>query len=486
MKFRGILFLLLFFIAGNIYAQPFQLQNAFPNLSFSSPIFLTHSNDGTNRIFVAQQGGLIRVLPNDSTTTTVSTFLNITNKVIFSGERGLLGLAFHPDYANNGYFYVNYTRTGDNATIISRFSRSITDPNKADSLSEYILLTIAQPFTNHNGGIIFFGLDGYLYIGAGDGGSGGDPGNRAQNPQQLLGKILRIDVDTTTSTTNYGIPPTNPFYGNPTAGREEIYTIGMRNPWRMSQDPVTGLIYCGDVGQNVWEEIDIIENGLNYGWRCYEGNAPYNTTGCQPASFYTFPIKVYTISGQPECSVTGGYVYRGSRRAPELEGRYIYGDYCSRKIWKLKYENGNVTEDSLLVTAPLGASILSFGTDQFDELYILTTGGIFRFNKSNLVGISNNSSLPDAFNLEQNYPNPFNPETKINYSIPSLSHVKLIIYDINGREIKSLVNTTQLAGDHTISWNGTDNYGSKISSGIYFYSITAGENIATKKMLMVK
>jgi glucose/arabinose dehydrogenase len=485
MKFKAFLFLMLLITCGTINSQPFQLQNAFPNVSFTSPLYVTHSNDGTDRIFVMQQGGLVRVLPNDSTTTNIKTFLNITNKIVSGGERGLLGIAFHPDYTTNGYFYVNYTRSGDGATIVSRFSRSIGDPDKADSLSEYVLLTISQPFSNHNGGIIFFGLDGYLHIGMGDGGSGGDPGNRAQNPQELLGKILRIDVDTTTTTTNYGIPPTNPFYGNPTAGREEIFAMGMRNPWRVSQDPVTGLIYCGDVGQGSWEEIDIIENGLNYGWRCYEGNAPYNTSGCQPASFYTFPIKAYPRSS-PECSVTGGFVYRGERRAPELEGRYIYGDYCSRKIWKLKYDNGTVTEDSLLVTA--ASNILSFGTDQNNELYVCCSNGvIYRFNKSNLLSINNNgNNIPEKFALEQNYPNPFNPETNINYHIPGITKVKLLIYDITGKEVRTLVNTTQMAGEYNIAWNGRDNFGSAVASGVYFYSITAGENVATKKMLMLK
>ena len=357
--------------------QPVQLTNAFPALTFTRPIFLTHAEDGTDRVFVVQQDGLIKVFPNDSTVTTPAVFLNITNRLSSTtGEEGLLGLAFHPDYENNGYFYVNYTAPSPLRTVIARYSVMPGDPNKADSLSELIVLTINQPYSNHNGGMVMFGTDGYLYIGMGDGGSGGDPQNNGQNLQSLLGKMLRIDIDTTAGVQNYGIPPTNPFYENPTAGREEIFAWGYRNPWRFSLDTTSGMIYVGDVGQGAWEEIDILDVGLNYGWRCYEGNAPYNTSGCGPITDYTFPIKVYSHSNS-NCSITGGYVYGGYRR-PELTGAYIYGDYCTGWIWLLRYENGNTTADSLLVDAPFPIS--SFGVDADGELYICNyNGNIQRF-----------------------------------------------------------------------------------------------------------
>lgn len=465
-------------------SQPIELVNAFPNVAFNSPLFVTHSNDGTNRVFVVEKTGLIKVLPNDSNTSDSRVFLDVTNLIINGSERGLLGLAFHPDYATNGYFFINYTRSGDGATRVSRFSRSQSDPNKADSLSELNIITISQPFSNHNGGMLLFGLDGYLYIGMGDGGSGGDPGNRAQNVNELLGKILRLNIDTATAQFNYGIPPTNPFATG--GGRAEIYTIGMRNPWRFSLDPVTGEIWCGDVGQDAREEIDIIQLGLNYGWRCYEGFNPYNTSGCGPQTNYTFPIKDYP-NQTPECSITGGYVYRGARR-PELTGRYIYGDYCSRKIWKLKYENGNITEDSLIANAP--SSIYSFGSDQLNELYVCCANSIvYRLNRSDLVGVSNNntSATPESFELKQNYPNPFNPETNISYYLPEMSKVNITIFNALGREVTTLVNTTQLQGNHRITWNGKDIYGNNVPSGLYFYRLTAGENFSeTKKMMMVK
>ncbi|MBX7043617.1 MAG: PQQ-dependent sugar dehydrogenase [Ignavibacteria bacterium] len=471
------------FTCSSIQAQPFEFVNAFPNVSFSSPLYVTHANDGSNRVFVVEKTGLIKVLPNDSNTTDSRVFLDLTNKILNGSERGLLGLAFHPNYSANGYFYVDYTRAGDGATIVSRFSRSTNDPNKADSLSELILLTISQPYSNHNGGIVFFGLDGYLHIGMGDGGSGGDPGNRAQNVDELLGKVLRINVDSASGGNNYSIPATNPFAQG--GGRPEIFTIGMRNPWRISVDATTGLIWCADVGQDAWEEVDLLEVGKNYGWRCYEGNATYNTSGCGPVANYTFPVKVYQNIGS-ECSVTGGYVYRGQRR-PELTGQYIYADYCSRKVWRLKYEGGTVTGDSLIATAP--SSVYSFGTDQNNELYLCASNNIvYRFNRSDLVNVSNGQSfVPDGFSLDQNYPNPFNPETRISYYVPELSKMKLTIYNSQGREVRTLVNTVQLAGKYNIVWNGKDAYGNNTASGAYFYNLTSDKGFSeTRRMVLVK
>jgi glucose/arabinose dehydrogenase len=466
------------FGASAMFGQPVQLVNAFPNLTFTQPIFLTHSNDGTNRIFVVQKNGLIRVFPNDSTVTSAPTFLNLSSRIITGSggdERGLLGLAFHRNYSSNGYFFVDYTQAGNGRSIIARYKVDSLNPNQGDFNSEVRLLQIYQPFTNHNGGILFFGQDGYLYDGKGDGGSAGDPGNRAQNVDSLLGKILRINVDTTIGSQNYGIPSTNPFAGG--GGRPEIFAWGMRNPWRMSQDPVTGLIWCGDVGQDVWEEIDLIGNGRNYGWRCYEGNATYSPTGCGNISQYTFPIKVYQHTGG-RCSITGGYVYRGSRR-PDLVGRYIYADYCTGEIWKLKYEGGVVTEDSLLVTAP--TSVLSFGTDQNNELYILGNNGIiYRFNRSGSQGVGGELH-PSRFALEQNYPNPFNPTTNIQFTIINRQLTILKVYDVLGRVVATLVNETKSPGSYEVEWNAEG-----VSSGMYFYRLAAGPFVETCKMLVVK
>ncbi len=472
------------------YAQNpnIQVVDAFPNLSFTHPLHLTSGTDGTNRIFVVQQTGIINVFPNDSNVTSPNKkiFLDISNKIsASSGEEGLLGLTFHPSYSTNGYIYIDYTAPNPLRTVISRFKVSTNDPNKADSLSEYKILEINQPFTNHNGGTVMFGLDGYLYIGMGDGGSAGDPNNNAQNTQVLLGKMLRININDTSATRRYTIPVSNPFYNNPTMGREEIFTWGMRNPWKYSQDPVTGLIYVADVGQNLWEEIDILQNGKNYGWRIMEGLACYNPpTNCDTTGL-TMPIKVYGHSAG-DCSITGGYVYRGNRRT-ELTGAYIYGDYCTGRIWMLRYNNGVVTSDSLLITAP--SSISSFGIDQLNEFYIVgySTGKIYRFNRSSVTGINHNQNIiPVNFELKQNYPNPFNPSTNLEYILPQISRIQIIVSDVLGRRVKTLVNTTQLAGNYKMIWDGRDDFGFKVASGIYFYSLLTEKFKLTKRMLLVK
>jgi glucose/arabinose dehydrogenase len=368
-KFFIVLFIL--FLKGtNINAQ-FTLQDAFPNLSFSNPLFLTHAADNTNRIFIVEQAGKIKVFPNSQTAPIAKVYLDITDRVFSSGELGLLGLAFHPDYTNNGYIYVNYTANNPLRTIISRFQVT-TNPDSADKNSEFQILTFNQPQTNHNGGWVGFGPnDGYLYIATGDGGGNGDPQNNGQSIYTMLGKILRIDVD---SATPYAIPVSNPFYDSTGNVSREIYAWGFRNPWRCSFDPVTDQFWVSDVGQNLWEEIDIVQNGKNYGWRCYEGNHPYNTNGCNYPE-YINPIWEYGHS--PECSITGGYVYRGPN-VPELEGKYIYGDYCSNKIWSLEYDGINPPTNTYLLTAT--GSLTSFGVDQQNELYLTSFNGkIYRF-----------------------------------------------------------------------------------------------------------
>lgn len=393
---RKIIILAIIIFSVKLFAQnpDIQIQNAFPNLSaFPFPVYLCGAGDNTNRIFVTDLYGKIYVFPNDSNVneSQKKIFLDIVNLARYDGEMGLLGIAFHPNYASNGYFYVNYNDVNDGKTTISRFSRSAGDPDKADSLSEFKILQIYQPYPNHKGGMIFFGADGYLYVAMGDGGSQGDPGNRAQNPDSLLGKILRIDVDHTSGSLNYAIPPDNPYAIS--GGAKEVYALGFRNPWRVSEDRETGLIYAGDVGQNAYEEIDILQKGKNYGWRITEGFHCYNpASGCDTSGI-TMPIKEYDHTGG-NCSITGGFVYRGARR-PELTGAYIYGDYCSGKISMLRYKNGTVTQDSMLIDTP--NLILSFGMDEQKELYCLAQNGrIYRFNKSTLATNVNITAIPDG------------------------------------------------------------------------------------------
>ncbi|MBS4036417.1 MAG: PQQ-dependent sugar dehydrogenase [Ignavibacterium sp.] len=353
----------------SLTSAQYSAQEAFPNLpNFSGPVDLRNSNDCTNRLFVIEQIGRIRVFDNRPDVNSYKTFLDITDRVSSGGEMGLLGLDFHPDYKNNGYFYVNYTADNPRRTIISRFQVSATNPDSASGSSEFELLNFSQPYSNHNGGWIGFGPDdGYLYIATGDGGSGGDPQNNSQTITNLLGKILRIDVDNQDPGLNYAIPVDNPFVDSSGSVRKEIYAWGLRNPWRCSFDPVTGWLWSADVGQSAREEINVIDNGGNYGWRCYEGNLPYNTSGCLPASNYIFPV--YDYPHTVGYSVTGGYVYRGPNQ-PGLDGKYVYADWGSRNVWAITYDGINPATNQQLFTLPSG-SPTSFGVDEAGELYIV-------------------------------------------------------------------------------------------------------------------
>ncbi len=335
---------------------------------FSKPIFLTTPPNKTNRLFIVEQDGKIWIYKEGSVRPTL--FLDIHEKISTGGERGLLGMAFHPHFASNGRLFVNYTREQDGATVIAEYHLA-SNPNQV-SLKETILLVVSQPYGNHNGGMIAFGPDGYLYIGMGDGGSGGDPQNYAQNPNELLGKFLRIDVD---QPPPYGIPPDNPFVQR--NGRPEIFALGLRNPWRFSFDQKTGELWAGDVGQNDWEEIDVIQRGKNYGWRFLEGTHCFKpATNCRQADGLVDPQTEYSHSSG-RCSVTGGYVYRGTK-VKALEGMYLYGDFCSGEIWGYQER-----KTRLLLSTNL--QISSFGEDEKNELYVLGyEGEIFRI-VSNVV-----------------------------------------------------------------------------------------------------
>ena len=298
----------------------------------SSPVYVTSAHDNTNRLFIVEQPGRIKVLASGATTPTV--YLDIVSKVRSTGsEQGLLGLAFHPQFAANSRFFVNYTRQSDGATVIAEY-HAFADP-VATAASEIVLLVIPQPFANHNGGMIEFGNDGFLYIGMGDGGSSNDPGNRAQNKDDLLGKILRIDIDHPAGGNPYSSPAGNPYLGA-TPGRDEIYALGMRNPFRFSFDRQTGQLYVGDVGQDAMEEVDIVTAGGNYGWRVYEGTQCTNLdpTLCTPSN-YVPPIAQYGHTGG-RCSITGGYVYRGPAGALPA-GTYVFGDYCTGEIFSCQW-----------------------------------------------------------------------------------------------------------------------------------------------------
>jgi len=347
----------------------------------ATPVVVTNAGDGSNRLFIVEKAGRIRIVENGSLLATP--FLDIDPVVNSSGsEQGLLGLAFHPNYAVNGYFFVNYTDSAGD-TVVSRFSVTPGDPNIADPGSEFEILSIVQPFSNHNGGQIEFGPDGYLYIGMGDGGSAGDPGDRAQNLAVMLGKMLRIDVDNTDPPLAYRIPADNPFLG--TAGAAgEIWAYGLRNPWRFSFDRTTGDLFIGDVGQNLYEEIDFqpasSPGGENWGWRCYEASHPYNTSGCGPIGEYEMPILEYShTSGR--CSVTGGYRYRGVE-APGLRGAYLFGDYCTGDVWAAVYDGtaGTWSAVDLNFTENL-FSLRTFGEDEQGNVHVSAGGSVWLINE---------------------------------------------------------------------------------------------------------
>lgn len=354
----------------------FKVSEAFRNLSFEMPLELVSPNDGTDRIFVVEQKGVIKVFPNKADAKEANVFLDIEKKVESGGEKGLLGLAFHPNYKSNGFIYVNYTRSSPLESVISRFKVNPSNPNVADAASEQILLTYAQPYSNHNGGKVAFGNDGFLYIAVGDGGSGGDPGNRAQNKKELLGKILRIDVDKPSGNLNYSIPADNPFAQNKEGFRQEIYAYGMRNPWRFSFDRQTGMLWAGDVGQNKIEEVDIIEKGGNYGWHIMEGDECFRSDNCDKEGLI-LPITSYKQGSNTGNSITGGYVCRDNN-LPDLEGKYIYGDFVSGNIWALSYSGKKAVKNELI--SKLSGGLSSFGEDSKHALFLLAygTGKIYK------------------------------------------------------------------------------------------------------------
>jgi glucose/arabinose dehydrogenase len=338
----------------------------------SDPIGVTNAGDGSGRLFVNERGGRIRVVNPDGSLSETD-FVDLSNRLVAGGERGLLGVAFHPQFASNGRLFVHYSRKGDGATVISELTAS-ADHGSAIAASERVIFTLSQPFANHNGGEIAFGPDGYLYIGLGDGGSGGDPFGNGQNRQALLGKILRIDVDGPPAPgKEYAIPEDNPYAPGgvePGAGLPEIWAYGLRNPWRFSFDRETGDLYIGDVGQNAWEEIDRqpagSRGGENYGWNLFEGS--HCSADCNSINA-VLPIAEYS-HGDGRCSVTGGYVYRGTRQ-PALTGTYLFSDYCSGTIWTLS-AGGGLTPEAL---AASGLQVSSFGEGEDGEIYLVDLGG---------------------------------------------------------------------------------------------------------------
>ncbi len=406
---------LIFICYNSSFSQSVLLESFGP--SFNSPVEI--KNAGDERLFVVEKSGKIKIL-NQNGSVNSTPFLDIEDRVSTNAnERGLLGLAFHPNYPENPFFFVNYTNNSG-ATTISKFSVSANQDIANDS--ETILLEINQPYANHNGGCINFGPDGNLYIGMGDGGSGGDPQNFSQNTESLLGKMLRINVNSGA----YSIPENNP-YG------DEIWSVGLRNPWKFSFDSLNGDLWIADVGQNEYEEINMVQNNpanINYGWRCYEGNEPYNLSGC-PEEGLTFPVSTYShySSGDFKCSITGGYVYRGNQISG-LNGVYFFADYCSGEIGLLS-KNENDEWNMSLAFPNINGSWVSFGEDINGELYIASiNGGVYKIIDA---ALSNNEIDSDTLNY---FPNPFEDYIQINSGRP----INIELYDLSGRKLREFKN----------------------------------------------
>lgn len=424
----------------------------------TSPVEITNAND--SRLFVVQQNGIIKIIqPNG--TINATNFLNIGSKIIFGGERGLLGLVFHPQYSTNGYFFVYYNNPAGNI-IVARYSVSSTDSNVADPASEKILLNIPKPFDNHNGGSIHFAPDGKLWIITGDGGSGGDPNNNAQNKNSLLGKMLRIDVD---ATGPYNIPTDNPFAGT-IDGADEIWAYGLRNAWKFSFDLTTGNAMIADVGQGAIEEINkmpITQAGLNYGWRCYEGNNAYNTAGCAAQSTMTFPVAVYDHSGG-KCSITGGYVYRGTQY-PSLQGKYFFADYCSTQIGILDSNN------TITWTSPYsGNNFSTFGEDYQKGLYVaaVNSGKIFKISTGTL------GTQENTLGTVKVYPNPASKEIFIDGFTDKKATLEII--SAEGRKV---LETDQITHGKSINISG-------IPAGVYYINLKSGDLKSYTQKLIIK
>ncbi len=464
MKNKYFLIILFSCSVGLLNAQQVTLVLA---ASVNQPVDIKHAGD--KRLFIVSRTGTISILDSNGMVRD-QPFLTITDRVFSNGsEQGLLGLAFDPDYKTNGFFYVDYTRKNDGWTRISRFHLT-GDPNHCDSTTEQILLTIYQPFSNHNGGDLNFGPDGYLYISMGDGGDRDDPGDRAQHTDSLLGKILRIDVSD--SSVSYKIPPDNPFVG--TAGRDEVWDYGLRNPWRFSFDRQTGELWIADVGQDQYEEINLEaanSGSINYGWRCYEGNTAYITTGCN-ASNYTFPIYVYDHNNG--CSVTGGYRYRGTQ-FPAFAGKYFFADYCVGTIRYLTETSPGVFTNT--TTSADLTNVSTFGEDVNGELYVGSIGGnaVYRICDTSCLTAVSELNAVDEMSI---YPNPNQGLFYLDFTTLSTKHLEINVTNVFGQNIFRAEHFVG-AGDHHLSVVLNSS-----TAGIYFLRVTADQQTVNKKFVV--
>jgi glucose/arabinose dehydrogenase len=464
-----------------------EVEVAFPSLgSFNLPVDL--AADGNGYLYLVEQTGKVFAFLNDDSATERALFLDLSARVHVAAEAGLLSLAFHPSYSENGYFYVYYIVEAEPAAatewkaVLSRFTRSESNPLIADPESELILLEIPQPTDRHNAGETAFGPEGYLYLSLGDGSKGGDAFDNSQNLTTLLGSILRIDVDHPSGGRNYGIPPDNPFAGHDQGYREEIYAYGFRNPWRFSIDALTGHMWVGDVGETSWEEVDFVVKGGNYGWPLMEGHAcfdpPRNCSGADllPPS-WTYP------HDNGRLSVIGGYVYRG-RRVPDLVGRYIFADWGGRELYALDYggmsPNESDFEPDVTEIVDTGTFISGFGIDETNELYMLLT-----FHDDPILRFAGVDDAPDGkrdFELALSGPNPARFRTAFSLTAEANGNIRIVLYDVVGRQVAVLLDGFVSAGTR----REVDVDVGELSSGVYFVRALSPETSFVTKIVVSK
>ena len=463
-----------------VFAASTEIQNAFPNLpAFNWPVDLQAPFDGSDRLFVVEKDGKIWVFDNDPAVSTRTLFLDISAQVKTEGSEGLLALAFHPDYETNGTFFVMYNTITPYTSRWARFQVS-PDPNVADPLSEDPFIEIPQQNTCHKGCGLVFGVDGYLYISVGDDCQGW-PG---QNLTTLMGKLLRIDVDGTAPGLEYGIPPDNPFAGNLQGWREEIYAYGFRNPWRFSIDRETNRIFLGDVGEATWEEVDIVTKGRNYGWikmeamDCFPNPAACDTNGTNAV----LPIWQFPHGGEFGEAITGGYIYRG-HTVSSLWGKYVCADAGNGQIFVVSYDGTNWTGETIYNESPT-KQFVSFGVDEEDELYVVSLfGQIYRFQDTGTaVG-----GRPPAAPVLAVEPNPFQTSTTLRFESSIAGVAQIDIYDVRGRRVQTLTTDARDLRVGAVTWNGTDDGGRDLASGVYFVRLLIdGRVVADNQVVIVR
>jgi glucose/arabinose dehydrogenase len=470
--------LLLSALAGPAGAQ-YELENAFPNLTFQVPVDIQVHTWQPQRIYVAEKRGVIYGFPEDIQVTAAqrTVFLDLSSKVLDAGEAGLLGFAFHPLYGQNGYFFVYYVTHAPYRNIVARY-RVSADPAVADPNSELILIDDSKTNFFHNGGQVAFGPGNLLYISIGD----DTRSSTAQDLTDLFGSVLRVAPNVTGTVPAYTIPAANPYAGNPNGYREEVFASGFRNPWRFSIDPATGNLWVGDVGEDTYEEIDIVESGANCGWPLMEGPDCFQPSSCDTTGkSLSLPISYYDHG--EGIAVIGGHVYRGSR-LPELQGQYLFGD-LSGGLWSLDYDGVDPPVRTELVPNVPGLMAFGVGNAPKKDLYLASSdGSIYRISHF-ATAVGDTPASRDV--LLGNFPNPFNPTTTIRYRIENAGHVAVEIVSVDGARVRWLDHGAQEPGVHALLWRGETDAGRRAPSGVYFYRLLVdGTARAAARMVLLQ